>query len=386
VRDFISQQAKGLKQGEIRALFNRAKDYKDVISLGIGEPDFITPRPIIEAAHQGLIDGKTHYTANEGDLEARKAVARYLLKYNLIYDPVKEIIITLGGMGALSSTLLALIDPGDEVLIQDPQWLNYVSQVSFIRGVPVRVPVNEEEGFSLQVGSISSRLTNKSKILIINSPNNPTGAVISEDNLAQIAELAIEKDLFVIADEVYSELVYDGQKHKSIASFPGMKERTIVVNSLSKSYAMTGWRVGLAAGPENILSKLTVLQENLVACAPAVSQTALVYAFEHPEEIETMRKEYEERRNLIFQLINRIDGLSCIKPQGAFYVFANIKDLKISSIDFSETLLQKYHVVVVPGSSFGQNGEGYIRISYATSKELLIEAAERIKDFVSSLS
>lgn len=385
MRDFISEQARGLKQGEIRAFFNKAKKYENVVSLGIGEPDFVTPRSVIDAAYQGLLEGKTHYTANEGAPDARAAIARYLEKFDLKYDPNGEIIITMGGMGALSSALLALIDPGDEVLIQDPQWLNYVSQVKFARGVPVRVPVYEEDNFSLTAQNILANLSEKSKILMLNSPNNPTGAVIGSEALKEIAELAIQKDLLVISDEVYSELIYDGARHQSIAALPGMKEHTIVINSLSKSFAMTGWRIGFAAGPKNIISKLTVLQENLVACAPAMAQTALVYAFSHPEEIEVMRSAYEARRNLFIERLNAIPGIHCLKPQGAFYVFANIKDLKVPSSEFAEALLEKYQVVVVPGSAFGANGEGYVRMSYATSDDLLIEATERIKAFVESL-
>jgi aminotransferase len=386
MRNFISVQAMELKQGEIRAFFDKAKKYENVISLGIGEPDFVTPRTVIDSAYRALLDGKTHYTANEGAPDTRMAVAKYLERYQLKYDPGNEIIITMGGMGALSSTLLTLIDPGDEVLIQDPQWLNYVSQVNFARGVAVRVPVYEEEKFSLKAENILKKLTDKSKILILNSPNNPTGAVIGKNDLRDIAELAIQKDLFVISDEVYSELIYDGEQHRSIASFPGMKERTIVINSLSKSFAMTGWRIGFAAGPSNIISKLTVLQENLVACAPAVAQSALVYAFTHLEEIEPMRSAYEARRDLFITRLNGIPGVRCLKPQGAFYAFTNIKDLKISSSEFAETLLDQYHVVVVPGSAFGPSGEGYIRMSYATSDDHLVEATERMKTFVKSLS
>lgn len=386
MKDFISKQAKELRQGEIRAFFTKANKYEHVISLGIGEPDFITPKTVIDSAYYALLNGMTHYTANEGAPETRTAVANYLERFGLKYSPVNEIIITMGGMGAISSSLLTLIDPGDEVLIQDPQWLNYVSQVNFARGVPVRVPVYEDEKFSLKAKNISERLTEKSKILMLNSPNNPTGAVISKDDLADIAELAIQKDLFVISDEVYSELIYDGEQHHSIASLPGMKERTIVINSLSKSFAMTGWRIGFAAGPSTIISKMTVLQENLVACAPTAAQAALVYAFSNLNEIEPMRSAYEARRDILVNHINMISGISCLKPQGAFYVFTNIKALNISSSEFANDLLDQYQVVVVPGSAFGPNGEGYVRMTYATSDELLVEATNRIKSFVESLS
>lgn len=385
MKNLISRQASKLRQGEIRAFFNKAKDYDNVISLGIGEPDFTTPSLVIESACKALCEGKTHYTANEGDLTARKAISDYLKLFDLSYNPSGEIIITMGGMGALSTALFTILDPGDEVLIQDPQWLNYVSQVNFMQGIPVRIPVYESEAFSLKAESIEKALTKNSKVLMINSPNNPTGALIANKDLAEIADLAIKNDLLVISDEVYSELIYDGLQYRSIASFPGMKDHSIVINSLSKSFAMTGWRIGYAAGPSEIISKMTILQENLVACAPAAAQAALIDAFSHREEIEPMRNEYRERRDLIVDLINNIPGLSCLKPQGAFYVFVNISKLNVSSREFAERLLKEYQVVVVPGSAFGDSGEGFIRLSYATKREDLLEAADRMRRFTRQL-
>lgn len=385
MKNLISRQASKLRQGEIRAFFNKAKDYDNVISLGIGEPDFTTPSLVIESACKALCNGKTHYTANEGDLTARKAISDYLKLFDLSYNPSGEIIITMGGMGALSTALFTILDPGDEVLIQDPQWLNYVSQVNFMQGIPVRIPVYESEAFSLKAESIEKALNKNSKVLMINSPNNPTGALIANKDLAEIADLAIKNDLLVISDEVYSELIYDGLQYRSIASFPGMKDRSIVINSLSKSFAMTGWRIGYAAGPSEIISKMTILQENLVACAPAAAQAALIDAFSHREEIEPMRNEYRERRDLIVDLINHIPGLSCLKPQGAFYVFVNISKLNVSSREFAERLLKEYQVVVVPGSAFGDSGEGFIRLSYATKREDLLEAADRMRRFTQQL-
>ncbi len=385
MKNLISRQASKLRQGEIRAFFNKAKDYDNVISLGIGEPDFTTPSLVIESACKALCKGKTHYTANEGDLTARKAISDYLKLFDLSYNPSGEIIITMGGMGALSTALFTILDPGDEVLIQDPQWLNYVSQVNFMQGIPVRIPVYESEAFSLKAESIEKALNKNSKVLMINSPNNPTGALIANKDLAEIADLAIKNDLLVISDEVYSELIYDGLQYRSIASFPGMKDRSIVINSLSKSFAMTGWRIGYAAGPSEIISKMTILQENLVACAPAAAQAALIDAFSHREEIEPMRNEYRERRDLIVDLINNIPGLSCLKPQGAFYVFVNISKLNVSSREFAERLLKEYQVVVVPGSAFGDSGEGFIRLSYATKREDVLEAADRMRRFTQQL-
>lgn len=378
---YLSSQAQNLRQGEIRSLFNRAKSYENVISLGIGEPDFVTPSSIIGAACKGLSKGNTHYTANEGQLETRNSISAYLGSKKLDYDPIDEIIVTMGGMGALSTALLTVLNPQDEVLIQDPQWLNYRAQIQFLRGIPVPVPVHERDAFSLKASAVEKVITKNTKVLMINSPNNPTGAVICPDDLARLAELAIKHDLLVISDEVYSELVYDNLQHTSIASLPGMKERTIVINSLSKSFAMTGWRIGFAVGPKEIVSKMTVLQENLVACAPTASQEGLIYALSHLEEIEPMRKEYLTRRNMMVELINHIPGLSCLTPSGAFYIFANISKLKISSHDYSEKLLKDFQVVVIPGSAFGENGEGFVRISYASDQQLLVEAAKRIRKF-----
>lgn len=378
---YLSSQAQYLRQGEIRSLFNRAKSYENVISLGIGEPDFVTPSSIIGAACKGLSKGNTHYTANEGQLETRNSISAYLGSKKLDYDPIDEIIVTMGGMGALSTALLTVLNPQDEVLIQDPQWLNYRAQIQFLRGIPVPVPVHERDAFSLKASAVEKVITKNTKVLMINSPNNPTGAVICPDDLARLAELAIKHDLLVISDEVYSELVYDNLQHTSIASLPGMKERTIVINSLSKSFAMTGWRIGFAVGPKEIVSKMTVLQENLVACAPTASQEGLIYALSHLEEIEPMRKEYLTRRNMMVDLINHIPGLSCLTPSGAFYIFANISKLKISSHDYSEKLLRDFQVVVIPGSAFGENGEGFVRISYASDQQLLVEAVERIRKF-----
>lgn len=378
---YLSSQAQYLRQGEIRSLFNRAKSYENVISLGIGEPDFVTPSSIIGAACKGLSKGNTHYTANEGQLETRNSISAYLGSKKLDYDPIDEIIVTMGGMGALSTALLTVLNPQDEVLIQDPQWLNYRAQIQFLRGIPVPVPVHERDAFSLKASAVEKVITKNTKVLMINSPNNPTGAVICPDDLARLAELAIKHDLLVISDEVYSELVYDNFQHTSIASLPGMKERTIVINSLSKSFAMTGWRIGFAVGPKEIVSKMTVLQENLVACAPTASQEGLIYALSHLEEIEPMRKEYLTRRNMMVELINHIPGLSCLTPSGAFYIFANISKLKISSHDYSEKLLRDFQVVVIPGSAFGENGEGFVRISYASDQQLLVEAVERIRKF-----
>lgn len=379
MRDFISRQAKDLQQGGIRAFFDKASQYSDVINLGIGEPDLDTPRPVMDAAYQAMLAGHTHYTANAGDMEVRQQVAAYLAEFGVTVDPVKEVIMTIGGMGAVSQCLLCTIDPGDEVLIQDPQWLNYYSQVKFAGGVPVAVPVYQENGFSLQAEEIEKRITPRTKILMINSPNNPTGAVMSQKELEAVAEVAMRHDLLVISDEVYCELLYDGEQHRSIAAIPGMKERTVVVNSFSKSFSMTGWRVGFAAGAPEVIAKMTVLQENLAACAPAFGQWAAKYALETKCQLGEMRELYQRRRDLIVNGLNDIKGIHCEKPRGAFYAFPDIRGLGLTSQQAAEKLLEEVQVVAIPGAAFGEHGEGFLRMAYANSEENIKEALRRIR-------
>ncbi len=379
MRDFISRQAKGLQQGGIRAFFDKASQYSDVINLGIGEPDLDTPRPVMDAAYEAMLAGHTHYTANAGDMEVRQQIAAYLSEFDVTVDPAKEVIMTIGGMGAVSQCLLCTIDPGDEVLIQDPQWLNYYSQVKFAGGVPVAVPVYQENGFSLQAEEIEKHITPRTKILMINSPNNPTGAVMSQKDLEAVAEVAMRHDLLVISDEVYCELLYDGEHHRSIASIPGMKERTVIVNSFSKSFSMTGWRVGFAAGAPEVIAKMTVLQENLAACAPAFGQWAAKYALETKCQLGEMRELYQRRRDLIVDGLNDIKGIHCEKPRGAFYAFPDIRGLGLTSQQAAEKLLEEAQVVAIPGSAFGEHGEGFLRMAYANSEENIKEALWRIR-------
>lgn len=379
MRDFISQQAKGLQQGGIRAFFDKASQYSDVINLGIGEPDLDTPRPVMDAAYEAMLAGHTHYTANAGDMEVRQQIAAYLSEFDVTVDPAKEVIMTIGGMGAVSQCLLCTIDPGDEVLIQDPQWLNYYSQVKFAGGVPVAVPVYQENGFSLQAEEIEKHITPRTKILMMNSPNNPTGAVMSQKDLEAVAEVAMRHDLLVISDEVYCELLYDGEHHRSIASIPGMKERTVIVNSFSKSFSMTGWRVGFAAGAPEVIAKMTVLQENLAACAPAFGQWAAKYALETKCQLGEMRELYQRRRDLIVDGLNDIKGIHCERPRGAFYAFPDIRGLGLTSQQAAEKLLEEVQVVAIPGSAFGEHGEGFLRMAYANSEENIKEALRRIR-------
>lgn len=381
----LSARAVELTQGGIRAFFDKAGQYRDVIHLGIGEPDFPTPPEIIQAAEDALHAGFTHYTPNAGLMEAREAAASYLARYGIHRDPAEEIIITCGGMGAIFEALQCLIDPGDEVLIQDPQWVNYAAQIRLAGGVPVRVPVYEERDFRLQPGDLIKFITPKTKLLILNSPNNPTGMVLTEEELQAIGEIACRYDFMVLSDEVYCELLYGGAAFHSIGAIPEMAERTVIVNSASKTFAMTGWRAGFAAGPKEIIRKLVILQENMVSCAPAASQMAVAYAFRRLPNVQQMRAVYEARRDLLAEELNAIPGLTCRKPDGAFYTFPNIKGTGLTSLEFCQRLLEEQHVVIVPGSSFGEHGEGYVRIAYSNSEEAIREALKRIRIFAESL-
>lgn len=378
---FLNDKAIELKQGAIRAMFDRARNFPGAINLGIGEPDLDTPSEIIEEGCQALRTGKTHYTANAGIIELRNKISEYLYAGGVEVDPEKEIIVTTGGMGALALAFMVTLSPNDEVLVQNPQWLNYFAQIKFFGGTPVSVPVKEENGFRLMVKDIEERITDKTKILIINSPNNPTGAVLEDEDLIAISEIANKHNLLVISDEVYSTLLYDDMKHKSIMSIPSMKDRTIVVNSFSKSFAMTGWRVGFALGNKDIIEKMTRLQENMVACVTASSQYAALKALDLFDRADEMTKIYKERRDIIVEGLNSIKGITCIKPKGSFYVFPNIKGLKKDSVTVANELLEKAGVITIPGSAFGEYGEGYLRISYANSKENIREAIRRIKAY-----
>lgn len=382
MRNFLNDKAIDLKQGAIRAMFDRAKYYKDLVNLGIGEPDLDTPKEIIEEGCSSLCSGKTHYTQNAGIIELRKKISDYLKGINIESDPENEIIITTGGMGALALCLLVTISPGDEVMIQDPQWLNYYSQVRFAGGIPIHIPVYEKNDFKLKVKDIERKISSRTKILMINSPNNPTGAVLDYDDLKEIAELAVKYDLLVISDEVYSTLLYDGSVHCSIASLPGMKERTIVINSFSKAFAMTGWRVGFATGNGKIIDKMTRLQENMVSCVAAPSQYGALKALDIIDKSAEMAGIYRRRRDILYEGLNNIEGISCGKPKGSFYLFPNIKSLGKSSEELANDLLEKVGVICIPGSAFGEHGEGYLRISYANSEKNLMEAVRRIKTYV----
>lgn len=380
-------EAVKLPQSGIRRMFDLAKDKKDVVSFCLGEPDFDTPKHIVDAAKASLDEGRTHYTDNAGILPLREAVAEALQKYdNVEYNPATEIQITIGGMQAIYLAMVALLDPGDEVLISNPSYANYVGQVAMNHGVAVPVPVYEKDGFNYTYEGLKEKVTDKTKAILLNSPCNPTGGVASKETMEAIARIAKEYDLYVIYDAVYKHLVYDDMEYINIASLDGMKERTIYIDSFSKTYAMTGWRLGYMAGPANIISLLPKLQENMPSCVPEFIQRAGIQALKHgDEDIQRMNNEYVKRRNLLIGRINNMKYLSCKAPKGAFYAFVNIKETGMNSQEFCEKLLEEQNVVTAPGTAFGTEGDGYIRLSYATSLENIEAGMDRIEAFVSKL-
>lgn len=383
--DYINQKAAALKQGAIRAMFDKAAAMENVISMGIGEPDMATPELICDAGAEALRSGMTHYTPNAGFMQLRQAIAERSTVQPIHYDPASEIIITNGGMGALSLLFLILLEDGDEVLVQDPQWLNYVAQIRYCGGTAVRIPTCAAERFEIQSEVMEALITPRTKALMINSPNNPTGEVMSQETLERIAALAQKHDLLVISDEVYNTLLYTNRPYQSIAQLPGMKERTVVINSFSKSYAMTGWRIGYAAGPAKIIDRMTKCQENFNACANAPGQYAAAKALEHPELCVRLRDQFEHRRQILLDGLSGIRGVKCGEPKGAFYAFPEIRSFGLTSWEFCNTLLEKYRVVCIPGSAFGDCGEGHIRISYTCGESQLREALERMQLFCAEL-
>lgn len=367
-----------------RRLFDKAKQYDNVIDLTLGDPDFMTAPNVSEMGRQAIAEGKTKYSANAGIEALRKVIAERVLRdCGVFYDYSSEIIVTVGAMGALYLTMKCLIDEGDEVIIPAPYWVNYAQQVSMCGGAPVIVDSYERDGFELRVEKLEGAITKKTKAIIINSPNNPTGQVLSKDTLGKIANIAKKYDLVIISDEAYRELIYDGIEYASIVSFKGMKERTVLINSFSKTYSMTGWRVGYAAAPPELTEKMTAFQENIFSCAPMPSQYAAFEALRGEQDYtKYMIEKFEKRRNILVDGLNKIDGISCIKPQATFYAFANIKKLRMSSEDFAFDLLDKAQVALVPGITYGQSGEGYVRIAFTVGEDKIIDAVERIKFYV----
>ena len=380
----IAKIAKAITPSPIRQMFNKAIGMTDVVSFTVGEPDFLTPQNVVDAAVRALQNGEHKYTPNAGILPLREAVAKTLkASHNLEYAPEGEVIITAGGMEALMLLMMTILDPGDEVILGDPCWTNYSRQVELTGAVPVFVPVYGEDHFNFKPEALEAAITPKTKAFLINSPANPTGGIASAEQLRVLAEIAVKHDLYVISDEVYSRLLYDDNKAVSIATFPGMKERTIVVNSFSKTYAMTGWRVGFAAGPAEIIKTMVKLQENVAACVNSAAQYGALAALTEPQDaVDEMVKSYARRRELIIREFAKIPGLKCFTPQGAFYAFVDISESGMKAMDFATALLEEERVIVVPGHAFGSDSDRYIRLSFATSDENILEGTARIRRFM----
>ncbi len=382
MRNPLSKTITGIQPSGIRKFFDIVSEMKDAISLGVGEPDFDTPWHIREEGIYSLEKGRTFYTSNSGLKELRTEICNYLYRrQQLQYDPNHETIVTIGGSEAIDISLRAMLDPGDEVLIPQPSYVSYLPCVTLAGGKPVIIELKEEDDFRLTGEKLLAAITDKTKILILPFPNNPTGAIMEYEDLAVIARIAAEKDLFVISDEIYSELTY-GREHVTIAGFPGMKERTVLINGFSKSYAMTGWRLGYAVGPRTIIEQMVKIHQFAIMCAPTASQYAAVEALKNGDsDVGMMREAYDQRRQYLIRAIREM-GLECFEPFGAFYIFPCIKSLGMGSEEFANALLKEEKVAVVPGTAFGECGDGYLRISYAYSIENLKTAIERIGRFV----
>ena len=369
----------------IRKVFEAAgkleKEGKEIINLGIGRPNFDTPEFIKDAAKKAIDDGYTYYTSNYGIEPLREAIAKKFNKDNGLHMEISDIIVAVGANQAVSIAMTAMLDPGDEVLVPNPSWLHYFYCAELCGAKTVSYPLLEENEFNVQIEDIEHLITPKTKMIIVNSPNNPTGSVLTIESLEKIAKIAKENNLIVLSDEIYEKLLYDGSKHTSIASLPGMEERTIIINGVSKAYAMTGWRIGFVASknPEFISAMIRVLQYT-VTCAASVSQYAALAALEGPQECtEEMRVQFDRRRKLVYESINKIPGLSCICPKGAFYCFVNIKGLGISDEEASHYYLNEAGVAMIPGSAFGEYGTGYLRIAFSNSYENIEKAMDKIK-------
>ncbi|MBQ9814480.1 MAG: aminotransferase class I/II-fold pyridoxal phosphate-dependent enzyme [Lachnospiraceae bacterium] len=383
MRDPISKVARDMQPSGIRKFFDIVAEMPDAISLGVGEPDFDTPWHIREAGIYSLEKGRTFYTSNAGLMELRKEIAAYYeRKHRLTYDPVSETFITVGGSEAIDMALRAMLDPGDEVIIPEPCYVSYVPCARLAGGVPVTIPLKEYNEFRLTPEELEAAITEKTKVLVLAFPNNPTGAIMEEKDLVPIAKICRERDIFVVSDEIYGELTYTGKPHMTIASLPGMQERTIVINGFSKAYAMTGWRLGFAVGPKEIISQMLKLHQYAIMCAPTTSQYAGVEALRNgDEDVAKMREAYNQRRRYLVKELNDM-GLHCFEPYGAFYVFPSIQHLGITSDEFATRLLEQEKLAVVPGTAFGDCGEGFLRISYAYSLAELKEALGRIRHFI----
>ena len=385
MRSRVNKLVKEMKPSGIRRFFDYAAEIPDVISLGVGEPDFDTPWHVRETGIAALRSGKTFYTSNAGLTALREEIAAYTEKQiGVAYHPKDEVLVTVGGSEGIDVALRTLIEPGDEVVYIEPCFVCYEACIALAGGIPKPIPLREEDEFRLRAPDLEAAITDKTRVLIISFPNNPTGAIMEREDLLPIAEIAVKYDLTVISDEIYADLTYKG-KHTSIASLPGMRERTVVINGFSKAFAMTGWRLGYAMGPAEILSQMTKVHQFAIMCAPTVSQYAAIEALKNgAKDVEMMRKSYDSRRRFLLSEFRRL-GIPCFEPYGAFYMFPNISEFGMSSDDFAMRLLREENVAVVPGSAFGESGSNNLRISYAYSLGELKRAMERIEAFITRL-
>ena len=381
----LSEKVLYIKPSGIRKFFDLVSEKKDVISLGVGEPDFDTPWHIREEGIYAFEKGKTFYTSNAGLKELRIEICNYLKrKFNLTYEPFSEVLVTVGGSEAIDLALRALVNEGDEVIIPEPCYVSYKPCAILANAKPVTIALKAENDFRLTADELEKAITDKTKVLVLAFPNNPTGAVMSKENLEAIAKVVIKHDIYVISDEIYAELTYNG-KHHSIAELPDMKERTIVINGFSKSYAMTGWRLGYACGVKEIISQMTKIHQFAIMCAPTVSQYAAVEALRNGDkDIEEMKESYNQRRRFLLSSFKEMD-IPCFEPFGAFYVFPCIKKFGMTSEEFAMKFLDEENVAVIPGTAFGDSGEGFLRISYAYSIEKLKVAMEKLGEFIKKL-
>lgn len=384
MRNFISQRVASVPPSGIRRFFDIAATMPDVISLGIGEPDFVTPDVIRRAGIASLERGETRYTSNSGTVELRQALAdRLATLYGVAYDPETELLITVGVSEALYLAMTAVLDPGDEVIVPQPCFVAYTAEVTFAGGVPVPIPTYVETSFQVTAAQIEAAITPRTKALLIGYPNNPTGAVMDRQRMLEIAEVAQKHDLLVLSDEIYDRLVY-GVAHTNVPSLPGMRERTVLLGGLSKNYAMTGWRIGFAAAPADILAAMRKVHQYTIMSAPTTGQMAGTVALTDPraeDAVQEMIASYDRRRRLIVKGLNEI-GLDCFEPQGAFYAFPSVKKSGMTDEEFANGLLNEEHVAVVPGNAFGVGGEGYVRCSYATAYEKIEKALEKMYRFM----
>ena len=383
IQNFINPTVSNMPPSGIRKFFDIVNTMEDAISLGVGEPDFVTPWHIRDAGVYSLEKGQTYYTSNSGLLELREEICRYLTKFDLSYSP-DEVLVTVGGSEAIDLVMRTVLSPGDEVIIPEPSFVCYKPCTMLAGGVPVTIQTKAENAFKLTPEEILSKITERTKLLVLSYPNNPTGAIMTREDLAKIAEVAIEKNIMVLSDEIYAELTYQG-KHVSIASLPGMKDRTIVVNGFSKAFAMTGWRLVFVTAHKALIKQLTKVHQYAIMSSPTTSQYAAIEALRNgAESIRAMVSEYDDRRKVITDAFNKM-GYTCFSPLGAFYIFPCIKSSGLSSEEFCEKLLMDQKVALVPGTAFGESGEGFVRVSYAYSIKQITAALERIEKFANKI-